>query len=303
MKNLAFSAFLALLAAQPISSSQESFWDKLVDFTVQHIRNDGPDIEVSEFISMARHHVWSRREEFVDLVIPYLKGEAPDKAAGAIAVLYRLHTYFPLSHSEDFEQNKDKFFSHIDSIVYGQLEHLHSFENDRVYHQLALYLGRSPTAESKRHLLRIADNPTSKDSKEQALICLAWHRDPKDMDVLFPYMLEDSNAARSLPYHFRNSYREAAIPYLKKALSESKSSLTQLEAAFELVHLRVPDGFNYMYTDVLQDTMPNAEHSRHLERINQFAIDYLELPHSVSSRQEIAAHIKKKRNELCKSQD
>jgi len=183
---------------------------------------------------------------------------------------------------------------------YGQLDHLHSLKSDKVYHRLALYLGSSRTAEAKRHLLKIVESPVAKDSKEQALICLTFHRDPKDMEALFPYMLEDPSAARSLPYHFRHSYGAASIPYLKRALSESKSESARLESAFELVHLRIPDGFEYMRKTVLQDPEPEGKRSQHLGSIKQFARDYLELPADASASEDIAAHIKNKQTELCK---
>jgi hypothetical protein len=134
----------------------------------------------------------------------------------------------------DFEKRHHDFFSGIDEIVYGELEHLDSLNSDTVYHPLALYLGCSATTESKRQLLKIAKSPIAERAKEQALICLAWHRDPKDMESLLPFMLEDSQASRSLPYHFRNSYGKASLPYLKKAVSEAKSEATRREAKKEL---------------------------------------------------------------------
>ncbi len=54
------------------------------------------------------------------------------------------------------------------------------------------------------------------------------------MDSLLPFMLEDSRAARSLPYHFRNAYGVAALPYLEKAVAEAKSEATRREAKKEL---------------------------------------------------------------------
>jgi len=282
--------------------SGESFWDTLVEVTIQYIKEHGPDAEVGEFVSMARRHAWSRRKEFVDLVAPYLKSDNPDKVAGAIEVLLRFRTYHPMSHWGDFEKENQEFFDGLDTVVYEQLEHLHSLKSDQVYHRLAIYLGCTRTAEAKRQLLMIVESPVAKDSKEQALICLAWHRDPKDMDVLFPYMLEDSTAARSLPYHFRNSYGEASIPYLKKALVESKSATTQLEAAFQLVHLRVPDGFKYLRNTLRRDLDPEGKRSPHVYRITQFARDYLELPADVSAKERVAAYIEKKRGELCKTE-
>jgi hypothetical protein len=228
------AAILVPLLSGTALAGDTTLWNKLIDVAIQHIKTNGPDAETGEFISMARDHAWSRRQEFVDLVIPHLKGKDPDKVAGAVDVLHWLRTYRPMSYLGDFEKRHRQFFAETDKIVYEQLEHLHSLKSDTVYHRLALYLGCSATAESKRHLLRIAKSAVAKGAKEQAVICLAWHRDPKDMEPLLPFMLEDSKASRSLPYHFRNSYGKASMPYLKKAVTEAKSEATRREAEKEL---------------------------------------------------------------------
>ena len=123
------------------------------------------------------------------------------------------------------------------------------------------------------------------------------------MEVLLPFMLEDSRASRSLPYHFRNSYGKASIPYLKKALLEAGSEVTRIKAAFELVHLHNASGFQYMHDTALRNPKAVGKRIRDLERIKHFAIDYLDLPKEVSSKEKIASHIKKKQSELCKNQD
>jgi len=303
MRKMIIGTIVMLLIAGTTCAADPTLWDKLIDVAIQHIKTNGPDAETGQFISLARHHAWSRRQDFVDLVVPHLKGKDPEKVAGGVAVLHWLRTYHPMSYCGDFEKDNKEFFAKLDKIVYGQLDHLHSLKSDQVYHRLALYLGCSPTAEAKRHLLRIADSPIAKSSREQALICLAWHRDPKDMEALLPYMLEDSHASRSLPYHFRNSYGDASIPHLKKALSDAKSQITRLEAAFELVHLRIPAGFQYIHATALQDPKPEGKRSRSLDRIRQFARDYLELPKDVSSKENIAIHIEEKQGQLCEKHD
>lgn len=299
MRKLILSVNALLLVAVVAFAAETPPWDKLIDVTIQHIKMNGPDSDVAQFISMAGHSAWARRDEFADLVIPHLKSKKADNVAGAIEVLYRLRHYHPMSYHGDFAADNAQFFKKLDEAVYPHFDYFHSLNNREIFHQLALYLGVSPSKEAKRELLRIAkDTP----EKEQALICLAWHRDPKDMESLLPFMLEDSQASRALPYHFRNSYGQQSIPYLKKAISESKSASARLEAAFELVHLRIPEGFRYLVTTALQDPEPDAKHTRHLDRIKQFAIDYLELPRSTSSKEAIVAHIEKKQGELCKIQ-
>jgi hypothetical protein len=304
MRKMTIGTIVILLIAGTTGAANPTLWDKLIDVALQHIKTNGPDAETGQFIGMARHHAWSRRQEFVDLVIPYLKGKDPDKAAGAVDILHWLRIYRPVNYLGDFEKENHDFFFKADKIVYGQLEHLHSLENDQVYHRLAIYLGCSPTAEAKRHLLRIADSPIAKDAKEQALICLAWHRDEKDMESLFPFMLGESHAAWNLPYHFRNSYGRAALPYLKRALEEAESAVIRQRVAYELVHLRIPEGFRYLGQVALADPEPEERTQlRPLEGIRQFAVDYLTLPKDTREPAAIAAHIAKKERELCRSED
>ena len=45
---------------------------------------------------------------------------------------------------------------------------------------------------------------------------------------------EDSPAARPLPYHFRNSYGKAALPFLNQAVNEAKGRFTREHAEKEL---------------------------------------------------------------------
>ncbi len=304
MKNLVIGTIAMLFIAGTTCAADTSLWDKLVDVAIQHIKETGPDKETGQFISMARGHAWSRRQEFVDLVVPHLKGKHPENVAGAIRVLSWLRWYAPMSSLGSFEERHRDFFVNIDKIMYGQIEHFHSLESDQVYHSLALYLGSSRTDDAKRHLLKIAKSPIAKSAKEQALICLTFHRDPKDMDSLFPFILEKPHAAGNLPYHFRNSYGRKAIPFLKRALVEARSPVIRRQTAYELVHLRIPEGFRHLQQVALADPEPERRTlGRPLGFIRQFAIDYLKLPKDASSPKDIAAHIEKKCRELCKGQE
>jgi hypothetical protein len=238
--------FIALSVAQ---AAEKPLPDKLIDVTIDHITKNGPDSDVAQFISMSGHVAWLRREEFVGLVAPYLKDKDPAKVAGAIEVLYRLRGYCPMeSIGDSFEKESADFFSRLDKLVCAQFEHYHSLKNNGVYHNLALFLGGSRSKDSRSELMKIA---TSTTDNEQALICLAWHRDPQDMEFLFPFMCADTSASRSLPYHFRNSYGALATPYLKRALKEAKSTSARAEAALELVRLDEEEGFDGLRSLIL----------------------------------------------------
>ena len=234
MKRHLLCCILGLATSASSLSADTNLWDELLNVVVAHVKRDGPDADAAQFISMAPYRAWARRLEMAELVNPFLTDKRPDKVAGAIEVLYRYRGYCPMSYLGDFESDNSAFFADLDQRVYVHFDYFRELKSDRVYHALALYLGMSHTPQAKRELLEIVRSPFAAGAKEQALICLAWHRDPADRDRLLPFMLEDSPAAWSLPYHFRNSYGEAALPYLRKALTEAKSEATRREAEREL---------------------------------------------------------------------
>jgi hypothetical protein len=235
----AIAIFCATTAAQQPSVLQTetatTLWDKLLDTTVQHIKTSGPDADVAQFISMTTEAAWRRREEMVAILTPYLGDQNPKNVAGALATLVWFRGHRPMGGIGDVDERFRKehavFFAGLDQSVHARLDHFHRLNDGKAFHSLALYLGNAPSKEAKRELLRLARETSA---KGQALICLAWHRDPEDMNDLLPFMLEDSQAAPHLPYHFRNSYGKAALPHLKQALTEGKNRFTREQAAKEL---------------------------------------------------------------------
>src|ERR1039458_7881971 len=169
MKRLLLFCILGMATTVSSFSADTSLWDELLNVVVTHIKRDGPDADAAQFISMAHDHAWARRTETVKLVAPFLSDKSPDKVAGAIEVLYRFRGYRPMEYIGDFASDNAAFFADLDK---------------QVYPALPLYLGMSRTPQAKRELLEIARGPFPAGAKEQALICLAWHRDPSDMDTL-----------------------------------------------------------------------------------------------------------------------
>jgi hypothetical protein len=302
------SVFIRLLAALLIScllrhcciaqlaSPTNSLSDALLDVTEHRLKTYGPDFEIAQFLSVEREGAWERRETIFDLSSRHLDDTNATKVASAINVLGRLRDA-RLHDGPVGNQNPEevKFVAKLDSVILAHFSHFKSLHNDDLYGFLSQYLGTVESVESSRQLKEIAK--TAKNN-EQALICLAWHRNPADMDFLLPFMLADSPTARSLPYHFRNSYGKAAVPYLRRTISEAKSATTRLEAAFELVHLRVPAGFQYLQDMAMQNSRPEGKAATQLERIRSFATDYLGLPHDAVKEEVVAAFIAKRQMEL-----
>jgi hypothetical protein len=225
----------ALLVACSPRQGQTSLWDQLLEIVEKRIEQ-APDRETADFIALAGEHAWRHRERLLTLARGHLSDDGTS-AAGALEVLYRLRAYRPLEWigGPSFEEVNAKFFATMDNAVLSKAEHLISVHNEDVYRSMSLYLGMVHTPSAHEMLRKIA--VLAKDN-EQTLICLAWHRDPADMEFLLPYMLADNRAAASLPYHYRNSYGAAALPYLHRAVNEAKSRSTRENATRELKELK-----------------------------------------------------------------
>jgi len=214
-------------------ASAAPLWAKLLDATERHIELQGPDSDTARFISLAGEVAWEDREHLLKLTERYLDSDNPGSVAGAIEVLYRLHGYHPLQRigASTFEEKNADYFSVLDKAILDHVPHAIALNNDDVFRTLALYLGTSKARGAHEALLKIV---ALAGDNEQVAICLAWHRDPSDMEVLLPLMLRDTPVAASLPYHFRNAYGRAALPYLRRAQSEARGRFTREHATEEL---------------------------------------------------------------------
>lgn len=231
MKRL-FLIFMLAGAFVVSSAYAQTLWDELLDVTERRLKANGPDHDMAQFLSMTPE-MWGRRETLFALCRDHLGGADAAKVAGALEVLYRLRSFRPMESigPSSFEEKNAAFFHKLDNAVLEHFRHFRTLQNDEVYKSLSLYLGVAPLPEARGQLKEMAE--AMKDN-EQILICLAWQRNPEDMDFLLPFMLADTKASRGLPYHFRNSYGPAAIPYLSRAAAEAKSKATREQAQEEL---------------------------------------------------------------------
>ncbi len=252
------------------------FAEKVVEFTLSEIRENGPSRESANFVSRSMDLQWPKRRELFKVTSPYINSPDSSKAAAAVEILYRLRGYHPMAgfgfSEEAWQKENSDFFSEIDAFVYKSLDHLLTNQDNTLLTNLAEYLGSSaPSQISKKALLELAKNPQV---REQALICLTWHKDKNDMDDLLPFMLD---GASSLPYLFRNNYGVAAAPYLLKALAESSSPFVRLQSAEQLVFMNEKAGIKYLYEAILhRDELPNGQ--AQAGEIMQFAVSYMGFP-------------------------
>lgn len=297
-------ALLIIYSASPAFAAEQSLSETVFEAGLQHIKQHGPDHETEAFVGYTFEHAWPRRREVIATVAPHLKSKNPEAVSGTLRALYRLrHLSGEAAADSDQEKAVAKFCIDLDEFVYSNLEHLFTLEDDGVLKSLALYCGGTTTAKAKRTLLRIVESSHAKNAREQALICIAWHNDASDMGTLVTYLLEDSSSSSSLPYHFRNSYGQASIPYLKQAVSEAARISTRLEAAFQLVHLRDNSGFRYLLSVLRKAPEADGKGIQPKARIRTFAQDYLELPKDKSSSQAMIEHLLMKQRELCPNEN
>lgn len=241
----------ATISSRPAHGQDVSFNTKVVNFTISEISQKGPTNEIASFISRSTDLFWPSREELFKATKPYLDSADIAKTDAAVAILYRLHSYHPMAvfgfSEEDWQKENAALYSELDTAVFAKLDRLLAM-NDDVQRNLALFLGTSRLPAAKPALLQLAKNPNI---AEQAVICLGWHKDPKDMDDLLPFMLHSGKEAAALPYVFRNNYGAAALPYLREAVAQATNPFARLQSAFQLIHLNDRTGVKYLYEAVL----------------------------------------------------
>jgi hypothetical protein len=269
------------------------FADKLADMTLSEISKNGPNAETASFVSRSMDVFWPRRNELLRATAPFVESQETATVAAALGILYRLRSFQPMQglgyDQKKWETDNRELFDQVDASVLPRLDRLLAFRDGTLLRTLALYLGVSASPASKAALLQIAKNPSA---SEQALICLAWHRDPKDLDSLLPFLLEGGSEAATLPYHLRNSYGDAAVPYLLRALADADSPFVRLQTAFELVLLNEKAGVRYLYEAVLRRN--EISNKAQASEIRQFAIDRLGFPKNDSSLSDLEMLLKSK---------
>ena len=143
---------------------------------------------------MPRRHEVTKHDHLF-FVFSCLRGNPdPRRPAGAGQPCRRFVSFTDADTT--FEKVHAEFFAKLDQSVHASLDHIHRLNDGKAFHQLALYLGVARSDEAMKELLRLARETPA---KGQALIALAWHRDPADMKDLLPFMLEDDRAASALP--------------------------------------------------------------------------------------------------------
>jgi hypothetical protein len=269
------------------------FLNKMADMTLSEISKNGPDAEIARVVAGSMDVFWPRRNELLRATAPFIACEEAARVAAALDILYRLRCFQPMQgpayDRKKWESDNRELFEQVDASVIPRLDRLLASQDGALLHSLALYLGVSPSPASKAALLQLAKDPPV---SGQALICLTWHRDSKDLESLAPFLIEGGSEAASLPYHLRDSYGGAAVPYLLRALAEAHSPLVRLQAAFELVLMNEKAGARYLYEAVLHRN--EVSNKGEAGEIRQFAIDRLGFPKDDANLADLESFLKSK---------
>lgn len=195
---------------------------------VNAIKERGPNELIAFYLSWYRHMFKPDREQLVNATLPYLQSKNDIQVADALMTLYYVTQGDKCGRSEC-----DSIKAKADQAVLAISPRL---IQSRKTHALALYLGKIPGDKASALLWQIVGQSATQDQNafsacgpEQALICLTWRGNKEDIPKLGNMLvkfkpskdLQNSSLLSSLTYHFMRAYGARAVPYYRRAVSES----------------------------------------------------------------------------------
>jgi hypothetical protein len=206
------------------------------DFVRELIHDHGPTEEIAFFLSWQRRVLQSQAEELVNVLIPYLQSSSPLVAGGTVHSLVFLKSHYDWTARPNIP-------SRIEKAVGEAVEQLLHFRDRQVLQPLALFLGEWKADRSRELLWRLVDDGTV---RGQALICLTWIADPRDLSRLA------KEGGAMLADHLDGAYGSAAVPYLRERL-KSPDVRFQVEAAKQLANRDEPEAWRFIVDAIEQD--------------------------------------------------
>lgn len=115
---------------------------------------------------------------------------------------------------------------------------------------LAEYASSGQPGEEWRELLikLVSAHPLT---KEQALICLGWRGDPRNLQLLGDMLLTDDDAVASVPYQLMRQYGAEGEAQVQRCVAKSPNMRIRTACARELALKGKPEGFKF-YLDNLE---------------------------------------------------
>ncbi|MFY9727454.1 MAG: hypothetical protein WB579_07065 [Bryobacteraceae bacterium] len=164
------------------------------------IEGRGPTDELAYVLSWRRYQLQPQRAMLVRSLVKHLDSADPLVSAGSLQALYFLKGGYDWKADPGTPALMDK-------EVAARADRFIDTRNFTVLQPLALYLGTWKTDQSRNLLWRIVEQGYP--AREQALICLTWIGDPRDLPRLGKYN------TGSIDYNLNRAYGKAAGPYLK----------------------------------------------------------------------------------------
>ncbi len=109
-------------------------------------------------------------------------------------------------------------------------------------------LGQIHTQRAHEVLWNLADHHMGGD---QTLVAIAWHKDPKDLPRITEFLLAQPAGEKGdqvftgEPYAMRNSFGDAALPWLRTILEKARPVSLRIRCAEELMRANDPAGFAF----------------------------------------------------------
>uniref|UniRef100_Q01Q32 Uncharacterized protein n=1 Tax=Solibacter usitatus (strain Ellin6076) TaxID=234267 RepID=Q01Q32_SOLUE len=197
-----------------------------------------------------------RHPEMLALVLPYLKSNDPTLLRGVLTGVSR----WIYAHPADVQ---------AETALIAAAEHVIASSDEQTVVNYAAALGTVRDPRAGALLWNLVQRNVA---REQALIAISWRKDPRDLPRLAA-LLESPAAGdplsyklASLPYALRNSFGDAALPYLESALKNSEFVWVRTNAARELILAGRPSGFAFVAQAIEQKT-------RYVREMVQFVQD------------------------------
>jgi hypothetical protein len=189
--------------------------------------------------------------ELTDSMLPYLASDDPILLRGAILGVSRA-----LSDPQQPLQGEAK--TRAENALLRTVEQVVKVADLQTQTDFAAALGSVHATRARDVLWSLFER---KIAAEQSLIAITWHKDPRDLPRLgallsAPIAGDPMNRElASIPYALRNSYGEAAVPFLESAIRDSGYVWVRVNSARELVMAGRPAGFAFM-VDAMEGNRP-----------------------------------------------
>jgi len=198
------------------------------------VKAEGPTVELAYALSHKRD-IFNPDEdaELVDSILPWLRSDSVTAAAGATQAVYFMRSIQEWTEGSRVPERLDK-------AIAEAAEHLIGLNDGQVLRSLACYLGGSKQAGSRKLLWRLAQDPKC---RGQALICIGWLNDKRDLERLGKLLVPGDPETDSLPYQLRRAHGEEALPWLVAGLKKSEIRSVRVQCAKELALAGHREGF------------------------------------------------------------